>query len=491
MTTYYVRKSGNDSNNGTSPATAWLTIGKALGASGISSGDTVYIGSGIYREGITCSLTSPTAETFIIGDVLGQYTGDAPGEVRITNYLTDDKTPPTTQRLVTATNKDHLTFRNMMFQAGLGGSLASFILFDSCQYLTIEDCAFNLIDFSGNLADGISIIGDVDEPLHALINRCIFFTGGITFVIYISYASREPTASDVDCDVVVQNCLMTRSSGGVQLLGATSEASPYKAGGVIVKNCFLATSDSPCFSADNTSTAIPCEFYNNVALALWNSVAADVVGQITEDFNILIAQSPRLNVSTGSNSISDGSHAVLIHFGQELFNSQYVRPFGVPTITSPLLGFGSTGNPPSTDIWNRPRPAGGQSTLNAVGAYERHDTGIEDTSIYDSAPSSVKIVGPGDHDFELAVNPMPTNITIMARYDAAHSSGSPPQAQLLANPLIGLTSGSTLTMIEPVDTWEKLEFPTFEPTGYGVVTLRCISRSSSGSGNAWFDTITV
>jgi hypothetical protein len=48
MATYYVSNSGgSDSNNGLGPDASdatnkpWLTIGKALGASGISSGDTV------------------------------------------------------------------------------------------------------------------------------------------------------------------------------------------------------------------------------------------------------------------------------------------------------------------------------------------------------------------------------------------------------------------------------------------------------------------
>ena len=100
MANFYVRTSGSDLNDGTTPATAWRTIGKALGASGISSGDTAYIGSGTYREGVACNLTSPTAETSIIGDILGQYTGDAPGEIRLTNYLTDDFTIPTNQSLL-------------------------------------------------------------------------------------------------------------------------------------------------------------------------------------------------------------------------------------------------------------------------------------------------------------------------------------------------------------------------------------------------------
>src|SRR5690242_4908865 len=86
MATYYVRKTGSDAAAGTSPATAWATIGKALGASGIASGDTVYVGPGVYREQITVAMTSATVETLVIADVDGSQTGDAPGEVRWTGW---------------------------------------------------------------------------------------------------------------------------------------------------------------------------------------------------------------------------------------------------------------------------------------------------------------------------------------------------------------------------------------------------------------------
>ena len=52
MTTYYVRATGSDGAAGTSAGTAWLTIGKALGAAGIASGDTVYVGAGDVPGGV-------------------------------------------------------------------------------------------------------------------------------------------------------------------------------------------------------------------------------------------------------------------------------------------------------------------------------------------------------------------------------------------------------------------------------------------------------
>jgi hypothetical protein len=46
-TNYFVRKSGNDGNDGLSPSTAWKTVTKAAQYA-LSPGDTVFIGAGDY-----------------------------------------------------------------------------------------------------------------------------------------------------------------------------------------------------------------------------------------------------------------------------------------------------------------------------------------------------------------------------------------------------------------------------------------------------------
>lgn len=51
---YYVTKSGKDSNAGTTEATAWLTIQKA--ANSATPGSTVYIGAGVYSELVTINV---------------------------------------------------------------------------------------------------------------------------------------------------------------------------------------------------------------------------------------------------------------------------------------------------------------------------------------------------------------------------------------------------------------------------------------------------
>ena len=118
MATYYVRTDGNDANAGTGPATnqAWRTIQKALGATGISSGDTVYIAPGRYNEFITVGMTSATATTYIIGDVgATQFTGITPGVVRLTAHTTD-AVNATSTALITATSKNYLYWQGIYFE---------------------------------------------------------------------------------------------------------------------------------------------------------------------------------------------------------------------------------------------------------------------------------------------------------------------------------------------------------------------------------------
>jgi hypothetical protein len=67
MTTYYVRKSGNDSNGGTDPDTdAWLTIDKA--ANTVAAADTVYVGAGVYRELVTMDTPGSSGSQKVMPD---------------------------------------------------------------------------------------------------------------------------------------------------------------------------------------------------------------------------------------------------------------------------------------------------------------------------------------------------------------------------------------------------------------------------------------
>lgn len=493
MTIYYVRTTGDDDNDGLSPAAAWATIGFALSADGIASGDTVYIGAGVYREMITVAMTSATAETFVIGDVDGSHTGDA-GEVRLTNYLTDDTTAPSGGNLIDLAGCDYLTFKNIVFffiTPGYG--TAVLYAYDSpSEHITCSNCAFVMGGAGNTTAQGIQCIGDVDAPAAWLIDRCWFLTISTTSPFYVAPLSSE--TETYDFDFVVQNCLFV-SLGNDAILYVEEGGDTYTYGPYGIK--FL---NNICFSAVTTIKNLmdaPTEItaYNNIifhnseiggraALHVENETA----GSILSDYNYILSNLPYFGVTPGAHDVSDGSIAPLVHFGQELIAGLMCRPLGMPTADSPLLGFGNAAGAPTVDLLNRPRPAGGQIT-NAIGALERHDTAIREDTTADATPG-IKIVGPGDHEFQIPIDATATTISIKARYNAAHDTTNKPQAILLANPSIGVTA-ETLTMAAAVDTWETLAFAAQTPSAKGVVRVRLVSRAAAANGIAYFDTFAV
>ena len=75
--TRYVRKTGNDSNSGSSASSAWQTLNKAFTT--LAAGDVCYVGAGTYTEGTLTTTNSGTAANRIqlIADIGGANTGDA------------------------------------------------------------------------------------------------------------------------------------------------------------------------------------------------------------------------------------------------------------------------------------------------------------------------------------------------------------------------------------------------------------------------------
>jgi len=80
-TTYYIRSTvGQDHHDGLSPKTAWKTINRA--SRELGPGDTLFIGPGLYREGVSLANGGlPGRPLRIIGDSSGKITGDLTGPV--------------------------------------------------------------------------------------------------------------------------------------------------------------------------------------------------------------------------------------------------------------------------------------------------------------------------------------------------------------------------------------------------------------------------
>lgn len=484
MATFYVRKTGNDASAGTSAGTAWLTLGKALGAAGIGSGDTLYIGAGVYRQAVTVAMTSAVAETFIIGDVDGAQTGDA-GEVRLTSYTTSDTAAPAATATLTLAGRDHLTFDSLTFHGGNATDQCIDATTATSTDIKFVNCAFLPGAFVAHLIHATIGAG---VAANWTIDRCSLF-GGATAGIRLTL-NQSGLGSDYDTNIQISNTLIVQAVRSI--LVESGGAGANFGGGVDVANCTLigaTTAAVQCLGA-SLSTSIPCTAYNNVIHANGDGTDAGVLGQLLEDFNLIWASlAARTNVTAGASSKTNPNTAWLFEIGQSSLIGKLPRRHLEPTFDSPALGFGNHSGAPTVDFLNRPRPAGVGSTSSAIGYLERHDTGAREASVVDASTYSLKLTGLADHDLLIPVNAVSTTITLRARYDTNHAATNKPQAILQANGEIGVAT-QTVTMTAAIDTWETLTIGPFTPTAVGWVTVRLVSRSAAGNGIAYFDTIT-
>lgn len=503
MATLHVRKSGNDSNtysDAQTPATAWLTIGKAL--TDALDGDTVYIGAGAYRESVTVALTSPTTETKFIGDVDGAHTGD-PGEIRWTAYTTNDKTTPTNTPTLILAGRDYLTFQNIVFVGGTsgGGYNASIvdgtntvnsnhITFTDCTFLPGADCTQALVHFTGANDGGGPSAG---IPQIWLFDRCRFMRTN-NHVIHAIVPRAD--SAEYSFDLTVKNCLFI--GGGEPISGGdgsaccifitSAGAESYYGGDMKILNC-TAIGGGSFVRTNEVASSNPCVILNCALIGCGLYSASS--SQILEDYNIIATSVPHTNVSAGGNTQYGGAYSYLFHIGQELAQGRYGRPIMAPTIDSPALAYGGS-SVPGVDILNAPRPAGPgvtwSSSTSAVGCLEHGNSGQKETSTTRSSPASLKIKGPGYHDFDFPVDATSTTIAVYGRYDSSYG-GTLPQMKVLNGTECGVAD-ATATMGGAADTWTQM-FLTFTPTSKGIVTIRLLSSCDNTTGIAFFDDFSV
>lgn len=485
MATYYVRKTGNDGNAGTTAGAAWLTIGKALGAAGIASGDTLYVGAGTYRETVTVAMTSATATTQIIADVDGSKTGDA-GPVIWTAYTTNDTTAPAAAATLNLSGRDFLAFDGFYIVGGNSNPPCVDASSTVSTDITFRRCTFLSGAFANNL---IRCVGTGGTALNWLIDRCSFTLYNNSTALYLTL----PTVggADYDSNFIVQNTLCIAGMGLAAFFVDTSGALANKPGGVLFyNNTIIGGQTAINFSGSSFSTSIQSKIHNSILIGGSVGMASGAASQVIENFNLIQATTARTNITAGANSVATFATCSLLDMGYARSVDLLMRPWGTPMPGSPMLGFGNQAGGPAVDALNRPRPAGGGSTNKGIGAFERHDTAIKETSVTQAGGTSAKIVGPADHDLLIPVDATATTIRIYGRYDTNHGAGSKPQVILQDAADIGVST-STVTMTAAVDTWEQLTVGPFTPTAKGWVTLRLISRAAAGNGIAYFDTLTV
>lgn len=491
MANRFVRKTGNDSNDGLSAATAWATIGKAVGAAGMADGDVCYIGAGVYRETtINFGLTDPTIETKLVGDVNGVMTGDA-GEVRVTNRTTNDKTAGA-GAVLHLQGRSNITLENLIFESGTDSTLISGLagLNQTLKKLVIINS--NPTGFNGRCCD-ITTTGGVNHNM--LFDQCVFFRAGTNAAI-----CRLQTffhTADYDAGIVFKRCLTIGGPFFESLSGGTGTG---KAGNIKVLY-HTHIGGSVISVSTNLAQALPMIFRHGIFIGAGTGFAAAVGGNtsVNEDYNRICFPTARSNVTAGANSQATNAHAVLWELGQSYLNNLLSpSPFFMPTAGSPLLGFGSDGtNTMDEDFLGKPRPSGAENTwtnvLRGIGAMERHNTAVQETGANadGGTGSAIKLIGPSNQSFSIPVDNTATTITVKTKWDSNHGNTNKPQMILLAESSLGITQQTITATGTAGSSYETLTTASFTPTKKGVITILLISRAAAGNGIAYFDTVGV
>lgn len=377
MATYYVRSTGSDAAAGTSAGAAWATLGKALGASGIASGDTVYVGAGVYREQVTVAMTSATAETKVIADLDGSHTGDA-GEVRWSGMLTDDRTGTGPGTPVSLNGRDYLTFIGIAFE----GPPAANTL--TSTNITWTNCTFLMTGSQG--AVGFTVRFDANVTW--LFDSCTFLV--LCGVSALGMQIDLNASADYDVGVIIKNCLFLTFSGQPCIRITAGGSGSFKGGGVVIYNCTLI---SGCAASSlgaiavvsaNISTTFPCKVYNSICIGSQNGLFANTSGQITSDYNLVIGASAALgNVTAGSHDRTGGPGppiSLYMECGQSERAGLRPRHWFTPGDLSGLLGWGAQASGPTVDLLGIPRPSGGARVMDSGTATSGAAGTITDTN---------------------------------------------------------------------------------------------------------------
>ena len=354
MATYYVRTDGNDANTGlgSTTALAWRTVQKALGASGIGSGDTLYIAPGTYVENITVGGTY-SATTSIIGDVrCNNFSGLTPGFVKISNYTNENTTPSNTANLLNATSKAYLSFDSIYFQSG-GGANNNTINCVTCNNFTWTRCIFQQnINYAAVNGSSFYWTTTVSTASNLKVRKCIF--AGHTYTPWITGANVADTFE-------MSDCLVMCGSSGTPLI--------RNIGGSIYNCTFFKCG----ISATQGNASYPLTVKNNLITDTSTGIAGGA--WIVDDYNRLIGcQVNYSSVTQGANSKTSGT--IGLSFGYETmlgFNPIMVLS---PEQSGPNVNSGTSSGAPITDIygitWTSANPDVGIATyrnLSGIGAY--------------------------------------------------------------------------------------------------------------------------
>jgi len=370
MATYYVRTDGSDSNTGLGPsiAQAWQTVTKAIGATGVGVGDTVYFAPGTYRGSYTAAFSNPANSgqqiTFIGDPQAIQFSGVSAGPVIWTNYTTNSVTPSGSTMLTMI--KDYVTLQNICLQGiGLDGSpyFGRMMWFEG-QGHVLTNCNVMQIPKASAYGPLFYVTAGGQGPV---FTNCQFWNA-ITVL-------GKPTATAWNSNTSIKDCLFLKLNVNNEPNGLTIQSETSGSmGGVTIANCTVLSSGTGIvFTTCSTSFASSisnCFIYGG---STGISASANN-GQVVQTYNSIIAPTTLTNVAS---SVTTATNPMSI------IDSGYTRISGLnPLSTLAILtntygiNAGINTYSPATDMYGVTWSTPSTPTLGAIESVTYSTAGV-------------------------------------------------------------------------------------------------------------------
>ncbi len=371
MATYYVRTDGSDTNAGTGPATnqAWQTVQKALGATGIGVGDTLYIAPGVYRESVTAGFTNPANEgqrVTISGDpTCSQFPGVTAGPVIITSYLNATSVTGSPSLIIA---KSYVTLQNIHvtgyttgntgFYGGICLITGTSIIVTSCGFYTPA----NNVDMNVGVA-----FSPIQSTTGFTVSKCIFFAP-IRFGVSGTTSAWDTQSTFTDC--IFQNpsaytptaCFLLYSPSGAHI------------GGTTIQNCrFIGNTGVAPYPGNNMSTTYPIVVRNCIFETSTGITSTTNNGQITQSYNIFNCGTNLTNVASSGTSFSRAF--ISPDFNMSRITGWGNYPYWSNHSSSASQNAGTSTGAPATDMYGVTWLAPSTPTIGAVEYSDYSSTG--------------------------------------------------------------------------------------------------------------------